>query len=55
MQTNQMAEQLVAMTHTDHQGADAQCRSCPLVVSVLPQGERCPARSQAHGWLAQQQ
>uniref|UniRef100_G1PCE6 C-type lectin domain family 9 member A n=1 Tax=Myotis lucifugus TaxID=59463 RepID=G1PCE6_MYOLU len=24
---------------TDHQGADAQCRSCPLVVSTLPLGE----------------
>ncbi|EPQ06005.1 Nascent polypeptide-associated complex subunit alpha, muscle-specific form [Myotis brandtii] len=27
------------MTHTDHQGADAQCRSFPLVVSVLPPRE----------------
>ncbi|CAK6445547.1 unnamed protein product [Pipistrellus nathusii] len=24
------------MTSTDHQGADAQCGSCPLVVRVLP-------------------
>nr|KAF6341560.1 hypothetical protein mMyoMyo1_011961 [Myotis myotis] len=34
------------MTHTDHQGADAQCRSCPLVVSVLSDG-RSSAQPQA--------
>ncbi|EPQ17172.1 DNA repair protein SWI5 like protein [Myotis brandtii] len=32
------------MMRTDHQGADAQCRSCSLVVSALPQGVRCSAR-----------
>ncbi|ELK23538.1 DNA/RNA-binding protein KIN17 [Myotis davidii] len=30
----------VAVMCTDYQGADAQCRSCPLVVSVLAQQER---------------
>ena len=54
MQIDQMAERLVAMTCTDHQGADAQCRSCPLVVSALPQGEHHSARSRAHVWRAQQ-
>nr|KAF6369035.1 hypothetical protein mMyoMyo1_010441 [Myotis myotis] len=34
------------MTHTDHQGADAQCRSCPLVVRALSHG-RSSAQLQA--------
>nr|KAF6387553.1 hypothetical protein mMyoMyo1_008043 [Myotis myotis] len=34
------------MTHADHQGADAQCRSCPLVVRVLSHG-RSSAQPQA--------
>lgn len=29
-----------AVTRTDHQGANAQHRSCPLLVSGLPQGEQ---------------
>lgn len=47
-----MKEQLVAMTRSDHQGADAQGRSCPLMVSVLPQREHCSARSsELCSWL----
>ncbi|ELK25660.1 NAD-dependent deacetylase sirtuin-5 [Myotis davidii] len=42
-----MAEQLIAMTHIDHQGAATQHRSCSLVVSVLPQGECHSARGMA--------
>nr|KAF6330260.1 hypothetical protein mMyoMyo1_012258 [Myotis myotis] len=38
-----MASRLVAMMRTDHQRADTQRRSCPLVVSALPQRERCSA------------
>ena len=47
MQIDRTVEQPVTMMHADHQGADAQHRSCPLVVSLLPQGECCSARS----WL----
>ena len=46
MQINLMAEGPVTMMCTDHQGEDAQCRSCPLVVSTLPQEECLSARSQ---------
>nr|KAF6387386.1 hypothetical protein mMyoMyo1_007888 [Myotis myotis] len=37
------------MTHTDHQGAEAQCRSFPLVVSTLSQGELCSNTSRSDG------
>uniref|UniRef100_G1PTT6 Autophagy related 2B n=1 Tax=Myotis lucifugus TaxID=59463 RepID=G1PTT6_MYOLU len=40
-----MVEQPVTMTCTDHQGVDARCRSCPLVVSALPQGEHDTAHT----------
>ena len=39
--------QVIAMMHTDHKGADAQCRSCPLMVSVLPQQKHHSADRQA--------
>ncbi|KAK1338266.1 hypothetical protein QTO34_001381 [Cnephaeus nilssonii] len=51
MQIDRMAERPVAMTSTGHRGADAQCRSCPLVVSVLPQGEALLSQK-AGSWLA---
>lgn len=31
----QLSDRLVALTHTDHQGAVTQCRSCSQVVSAL--------------------
>ena len=55
MYIDQTAEQPVAMTCTDHQGAEAQCRSCPLVVSALPKEECHSARGGVHGWQAQWQ
>nr|KAF6363097.1 hypothetical protein mPipKuh1_010094 [Pipistrellus kuhlii] len=48
-----MAERLVAMTCTDHQREDAQRRSCPLVVSPLPQEECHSARNpELDSWMA---
>nr|KAF6355343.1 hypothetical protein mMyoMyo1_011509 [Myotis myotis] len=45
------------MMHTDHQGADVQCRNCPLMVSVLPQSTSCnwpsshsPSPSRPNHW-----
>ncbi|ELK26147.1 Alpha-tocopherol transfer protein [Myotis davidii] len=46
-------ERPVTMMRTDHQGAGTPRRSCPLVVSALPQGECHSARSWAHGWGVQ--
>lgn len=38
-------EGLVTTMCTDHQGADEQCRSCPMVVRALPQREHCSVRN----------
>lgn len=42
-----LSDWLTAIMHTDHHGADSLCRSCPLLVSVLPQQEWCSAGQQA--------
>lgn len=53
-----LSDWLTAIMHTDHHGADSIRRSCPLLVSVLPQQEWCSAGQQApdywaHGWREQ--
>lgn len=52
--TVEQPEQLVALTLTDHQGSRCSTRELPPVVSAFPQQEHHFARSQVHGWLAQQ-
>lgn len=50
MQIDQTEECLVAMTCTDHQEEDAQCRSCPLGSQCAPT-DGAPLSQKPGTWL----